>query len=322
MKARLVVLVLLLLLIMSTTTILAQENSIIIPSQVQVPTLNIKLNSIAEIKGSSAFKEQVKDLSLGQTPYPGYQRVIYRDDVIYALRQENINVGQINLRIPYQFTVRADYNPLAIDKLSEYGRQYIKSNLKYDEEKIEIETLNPPEELLVPQGKINFKVVKNYNRRLLGVNMLPIKVLVDGQLYRKFYIKFSTKLRVQVLIPKKRLEQGQSLTADLFVQRERLLTNAPDRYVSSFQALENKVLTRTLAAEQILTNDMLATPQLVTRWQKVKIVAKVGGVVVTTTGKALENGRKGDIIKVKNTNSNQTIEAKVVAPNEVEVVIN
>lgn len=322
MKARLVIVICLLLLIMSTAQIWAQENSIIIPSQVQVQSLAIKLGEIAEIKGTSEFIEKVKDLNLGQTPYPGYQRVIYRDDVIYALRQQNINLKQVNLRIPYQFTVKPDYKSLAVDELVKQGRQYIKNNVSFKGEKIEIKALNPPEELLVPQGKISFVVVKNYNRRLLGVNMLPIKVLVDEQVYRKFYVKYSTKLRVTVLIPKKRLQQGQSLTKDLFMKKEKLLSSSPEKYVSSVDELKNKVLTKTLAANQMLTTDMLSTPKLVNRWQEVKIIAKVGGVVVTTTGKALENGRKGDIIKVKNTSSNQTIEAKVVAPNEVEVVIN
>ena len=322
MKARLIVILCLLLLIMSAATTWAQENSIIIPSQVQVKSLNIKLNEVAEIKGSSKFIDQVKGIDLGQTPYPGYQRVIYRDDIAYALRQHNINLAKVNLRIPYQFTVHADYEPLAVDKLIEYGRQYIKSNLQFEKEKIEVKALNPPEELLVPQGKTSFTVVKSYNRRLLGVNMLPLKALTDGEVYRKFYIKFSTKLRATVLIPKKRLPQGQKLKAELFTKQEKLLSRSPQEYVSSEEELKDKVLKRTLAANQILKYDMLTTPQLVTRWQEVKIIAKVGGVVVATTGKALENGRKGDIISVKNTRSGKKIEAEVVGANEVEAVIN
>ena len=322
MKARLIVIFCLLLLIMSTTMTWAQENAIMIPSQVQVKTLNVKLGQIAEIKGSAKFISQVENLDLGQTPYPGYQRVIYRDDVVYALREQNINIAKIRLSIPYQFTVQANYDPLAEDRLIDHGRQYIKSSLQFDKEKIEIKSLNPPEELLVPQGKITLAVVKSYNRRLLGVNMLPIKVLVDGTLYRKFYIKFSTKLRVTVLMPKRRLKQGQELKAGLFTAREKLLSRSPEEYVSSKQELKDKVLKRTLSANQILTYDMLTTPELVNRWQEVKIIAKVGGIVVTTTGKALENGRKGDIINVKNNRSGKKIEAQVVGSNRVEVVIN
>lgn len=321
MKARLIVISCLLLLIMSTTMTWAQENSIIIPSQVQVKTLNVKLDEIAEIKGSTKFIDQVKNLNLGETPYPGYQRVIYRDDVVYALREQNINVSEVKLRIPYQFTVRANYEPVVVEKLIDHGRQYIKSSLQFDKAKIEIKALNPPEELLVPQGEIRFAVVESYNRRLLGVNMLPIKVLVNETVYRKFYIKFSTKLRATVLISKTRLEQGQELKADLFTEQEKLLSRSPEKYVSSSQALKDKVLRRTLAANKILTYDLLTTPELVKRWQEVKIIAKIGGIVVATAGKALENGRKGDIINVKNTRSGKTIEAEVVGPNQVEVVI-
>ena len=322
MKTRLVVLACILSLLLLTVGVKAQGNTILIPSQVEVETLKLSLGELAELKGSSKFIEQVKDISLGQTPYPGYQRVIYRDDLIYALRRKNINLAEINFRVPYQFSVRADYQPLAVKKLVDQGREYIKEHLNYKEERIKIEVFNPPEELLVPQGKISFEVAKNQNSRLLGVNMLPVKVLVNNGVYRKFYLKFETKLEARVLVPKRRLQQGESLRADLFIKEEKLLTNAPKDYVSSTKELKNKVLTRSLGPRQTLKRDMLAAPELVQRWQEVKIIAEVGGVVVSTRGKALENGRRGDIIRVKNISSNKKVDAKVVAPNQVKVVIN
>ncbi|MFO7819850.1 MAG: flagellar basal body P-ring formation chaperone FlgA [Halanaerobacter sp.] len=323
MKTRLVVIVSILFLFLSTSVVVkAQENLIRIPSQVEVETLNLRLDEVAEIKGSSKFIEQVKDLSLGQTPAPDYQREIYRDDLVYTLRQEDINLNQIKLQVPYQFNVRADYTPFGVEKLINYGREYIKNELDYESEKIKVEALNAPEELLVPQGEISFEVAKNRNRRLLGVNMLPLKVLVNGELYRKLYLKFETKLEAVVLMPKERLKQGDSLTADLFSREKKLLTKDPGDYVSSTEELKDKVLTRSLSSNQILKRDMLSTPELVERWQEVKIIAEVGGVVVTTQGKALENGRRGDIISVKNTNSDQKIEAKVVASDQVKVVTN
>ena len=322
MKTRLIVLFCIVTLLLGSAVTLAQQNSIVIPSQAQVQTLNIRLSEIAKINGSAQFVNKVKQITLGQTPYPNYQRVIYRDDVIYALRQERINLAQVKIRIPYQFKVAADYRAGGVDRLVQQGRAYIKNKLNYKTDKLQIKVLDPPEELLLPQGKVSFEVVKNYNRRLLGVNMLPIKVLVDNSLYRKFYLKFSTKLKATVLRPKERLKTGQSLSPESFSKEERLLTKSPKDYISSKAELTDKVLTRTIATNQFLTADMIATPKLVNRWQEVKIRANVGGVVVTTTGKALENGRKGDIINVKNTSSSKKVEGKVVAPNQVEVVTN
>jgi flagella basal body P-ring formation protein FlgA len=322
MKARLIIYSFVLLLIIVAPVTLAQENSIIIPSQVGVETSQVKLSEIAELKGSAKFINQVQDLTLGQTPYPGYQRVIYRDDLVYALQQKNINLNAINLRVPYQFRVQADYNKLPVAELIDYGKQQISEGLNYKQEKLEIEALNSPEEVLVPQGEIEFKIKDNPSRRLLGVSMLAIKIMVDGQSYRQFHIKFKTKVWREVLLAKRNLERGQKLSADLFTRRDKLMGDRRQKYVSRTEDLSNKILKRPLAPQEILTYNLLETPALVNRWQEVKITAKVGGIIVTTAGKALQTGHKGDIIKVKNTNSSQKIKAKVVGSNEVEAIIN
>ena len=322
MRAKLLIIMVMVLVVAIALPTLAQENSIIIPSQVEVRSLDVQLSEIAKIKGNPQFINQVETITLGQTPYPGYQRVIYRDDVIYALQQKNINISELKLRIPYQFTVKANYNQLAVEKLVNYGKSYIIEQLTYQRDKLQIKVLNPPEQLLVPAGKIDFEIEANASRRLLGVNMLPIKVLVDGESYRKFYVKFKTGVWQETLIAKERLARNQSLSEDLFAKQKKLITNGRSKYVSSPAELKNKILKRPVAANEPLTYDLLETPALVKRWQEVELIAKIGGITVATTGKALETGREGDIIKVKNTNSNKKIEAKVVAPNQVEAVIN
>ncbi|MGM0369251.1 MAG: flagellar basal body P-ring formation chaperone FlgA [Bacillota bacterium] len=322
MKARLIVFGILLLLIVVAPVTLAQENSIIIPSQVGVESLQVKLTEIAELKGSDEFINQLQDLTLGQTPHPGYQRVVYRDDLVYALQQKNIDLNTINFNVPYQFTVQADYNKLSVDKLIDYGKEQISKELNYKQEKLEIEALNAPEEVLVPQGEIEFEIKDNPSRRLLGVSMLGIKIMVDGQRYRQFHIKFKTEVWREVLLANENLEKGQKLSSDLFTREEKLIDDQREKIVSGEEELSKKILKRSLGAQEILTYDLLETPSLVKRWQEVKIIAKVGGIVVSTAGKALETGHEGDIIKVKNVNSSQKIEAKVVDSNEVEAVIN
>ena len=52
-------------------------------------------------------------------------------------------------------------------------------------------------------------------------------------------------------------------------------------------------------------------PFAIKRGQLVRIVAEKNGIYVETTGRALQNGRVGDIIKVKNIYSKKVIEGKV-----------
>lgn len=60
-------------------------------------------------------------------------------------------------------------------------------------------------------------------------------------------------------------------------------------------------------------------PMLVKRGSLVKINFNTSKISLTTIGKAVENGGKGDVIQVKNNASNKIISAIVLGPNQVEV---
>jgi len=60
-------------------------------------------------------------------------------------------------------------------------------------------------------------------------------------------------------------------------------------------------------------------PVLVKRGALVKINFSTSKISLTTLGKAVEKGGKGDVIQVKNNSSNKIISAIVLGPNQVEV---
>jgi len=74
---------------------------------------------------------------------------------------------------------------------------------------------------------------------------------------------------------------------------------------------------RRIRANQILSPDLIDQPNAVKRGERVKIIATHDGISAAMSGEALEKGSLGDVIKVKNLSSGNTIEAKVL---EVGVV--
>ena len=63
----------------------------------------------------------------------------------------------------------------------------------------------------------------------------------------------------------------------------------------------------------------IEAPQIVRRGQNVTIIFKNGAMELTAMGKALENGSKGDLIRVVNANSSRTVAATITAEKEVRV---
>ena len=64
----------------------------------------------------------------------------------------------------------------------------------------------------------------------------------------------------------------------------------------------------------------LERPQLVSRGDMITITYNDGMMMLTAQGKAMQNGGKGDLIRVVNTSSNQTVEAFVEADHIVTII--
>lgn len=79
--------------------------------------------------------------------------------------------------------------------------------------------------------------------------------------------------------------------------------------------------TRTLIAGKALMNGEVRAPQIVAKNSIVIMLLKTPHMVLTSKGRALDHGAKGEVIKVMNTQSKTVIEGEVTASGTVEVSI-
>ncbi|MCB1720461.1 MAG: flagellar basal body P-ring formation protein FlgA [Alphaproteobacteria bacterium] len=76
---------------------------------------------------------------------------------------------------------------------------------------------------------------------------------------------------------------------------------------------------RMITAGKPMTENDIEPPQIVERGENVTLVFNSGPLSLTAQGKALENGAKGDVIRVVNASSSKTLQARVIGEREVSV---
>ncbi len=89
--------------------------------------------------------------------------------------------------------------------------------------------------------------------------------------------------------------------------------------ITNLEELKGMTPRRILHAGEPIRTGEIEAPQIVGRGQLVTMVFENGALSLTAKGKALENGAKGDLIRVVNTASNRTLEALVTGQREVTV---
>jgi flagella basal body P-ring formation protein FlgA len=91
--------------------------------------------------------------------------------------------------------------------------------------------------------------------------------------------------------------------------------------VSDPADLIGKAARRPLRASLPLRTGDIQEPILVGKNTLVTLVAAGPNLVLTTTGRSLDDGGKGDVIRVMNNQSHKLVQGTVVSANEVRVEI-
>ena len=79
---------------------------------------------------------------------------------------------------------------------------------------------------------------------------------------------------------------------------------------------------RLLVAGRVIKSTEIEAPQIVSRGELVTLSLNHGLMNLATKVKALQSGAKGDLIRVVNIASNQTLQAIITGENAVSVVTN
>ncbi len=136
------------------------------------------------------------------------------------------------------------------------------------------------------------------------------------------YLPARVAMEQRVVVAARPLEAGKILAAaDLtLVQHNtgQLAANA----VLAPQAIVGKVLRYNVAAGQPLLENMLLQPEVIRYGQAVTLVALGEGVRLTALGSAMENGRTGQSILVRNIQSGKLVRGTVDAAGQVVVPTN
>ena len=134
------------------------------------------------------------------------------------------------------------------------------------------------------------------------------------------YVSATVNGYAEVFITRHNIDKGQILSETDIVAVERNLADLNYGYFIDKKALLGKAATRRLNRDLIITPAHVKAPILIKRGEQVALIAKANGFSVRMNGKAMMNGTKGQLIRVKNLSSKRIVEGRVIRIGEVAVL--
>lgn len=155
------------------------------------------------------------------------------------------------------------------------------------------------------------------NAKLIGATTVGVRC--EGVKPWKLFVRARVEKLDLVLVSRRPLSRGMKLAADDLKQVEYDVARISGGYVTDGSRVVGKLLKRSVTGGTVISPNMLESPKVVQRGEKVAIMATAKGLSVKMYGRALEDGAEGELIRVRNNSSRREIDAVVVASGVVSV---
>jgi flagellar basal body P-ring formation protein FlgA len=135
---------------------------------------------------------------------------------------------------------------------------------------------------------------------------------------RSAYVSFKIFKKKTLFVMKMGGKRGDILSASDLMEKETHLTGAT-AYPGSRSEVIGKKLKRDIPAGTVITSQVLEDQVLVQSGEIVSIIAENPRLAIHTNGKALDRGKMGETVRVKNLTSGKEIYGKVTGNSVVSV---
>jgi len=294
--------------------------AIYLPRDVSVEGESLTLGKIAVITGEDALVAKANDIELGRFSNSGQIITIDRSLILSRLACSGMPACNPELSGADKVAVRQMSMVIKGSSIVESASTFLANSVK-EQSIARWELLRMPADVILPANVQNVELVPRlFSRVTNGQAVIEVGVVAGGKQIETRQVIFRPKYNTQRAVTTADMNEGAALTADN-TKIENVISDMPEP--TNWSKPYGLVATRYIPAGTVVGSNMAKSPRpqvIIERNQNVVIRIDRNGLVVTATGRATQQGRLGEYIKVKNVDSQRVIMAKVNEDGTVEPV--
>jgi flagella basal body P-ring formation protein FlgA len=309
----------------------ADEIVIELAAHAQVGNEFVRLADVAEISAGPEDRRRLAELDVAAFDAAGTPRLIPRRVIEMRLRLAGFDPADIRLGGSEEVIVVGAANTELTDaRVEEAAAAAIRQQLGAGEGDLRVTLAGPVvaqwrrQDSLPPH--VRLEVIPSAEE-LLGRVTCACRLLDGDRLIASHAAAFHVARKHHVIVATASLSPGQAMSAGVLREEFRYLAAPVDEL--TLQQVQGRSLRMPLTPGETLTlrhlsEETAAENAIVIRSRDaVHVTARKGGLKVVVRGaEALQNGSVGQVIRVRNIESNRIITGRVAGPGEVEIDLN
>jgi flagella basal body P-ring formation protein FlgA len=297
-----------------------QAAAIRVYERVEIEGNEVMLGQIAVIEGSDTrWVQQLKNIVIGRAPLPGKARQYDQRYLEMRLKMHHVDLSAVILEVPQVVEVVRSHVTVQEEEIKQIVSEFILRNISQGGKTVRIKEIRVPQSVILPKGRIAYKVAAPRSPELMGKCSLAIDFSVNGHLQKKVWATATIEMLGPVVVTRKPLGRYKPITEDDIELQTMDLSGLPADVITDAGAVLGKRMQRAVGARIPLRADLIELPPLVKRGDLVMIIAESNGLKITTLGQVKKKGRLGERIPVTNMDSKKILHARVIDSNTVKV---
>ncbi len=293
---------------------------IYLPRKITIKGKHISLGQVVIVRGQESLTAKASEIALGKFSAPGQKIVIDREMILSRLACNGIPVSKVTLTGAKTITIKQQEYTIHSDEFIKLASSFLEKNPP----SASFCGLNP---IRIPQDFIITGTSSNitFSPRLVpgrAKNQAEVEIIInsDGKKIGACKVIFGLKYKCRQIVTKVDIPAGTIISPEN-VKIEKTQSNYPEAL--DWKPPYGLIAKRNIPAKTILKANMFGPvkPPIITkRNQKVIIRIDMPGFLITAFGKAMQDGRAGEYIKVRNVDSQRIILARINEDGSVKPV--
>jgi flagella basal body P-ring formation protein FlgA len=301
---------------------------IVLRAAAEVPSRDVTIADIADVEGGTEqLRDWIGQLDLSEPPRAGHtvrvtsQQVAFRirlaglDDRLFAVGgSRDVRVSPASYEVPES-------------ELIAVAENFVRQRLPWDSEDVVIQPAQASiMKIVVPALKSDVRLEANLRsqRTPFGRVRIDVSIWVNGRKQQEVPVLLDVRVYQLVALAKRRIERGQILSDDNIHFDRRPIEGMNDFLTAKDGPIGQRAKRSIPASQAVTAADIepadLEKQALVKQGDVVKIVARAGGLRLSTTGEALQEGAAGKMIRVRNVDSKLVVTGRVLDRTTIEVL--
>jgi flagella basal body P-ring formation protein FlgA len=292
-----------------------------LPRQKTLEAADVRLDDIAILTGQDReLLEKASAVRLGRAPLPGETLTLTDQQILARLAGEGVPKQKVNLLGADSIDLNRNAKQIASDDLVAAADAYLEENPP--ENGVSWKLVREPQGFSIPGGGEFSLSCAPADNAPEGYAWVVVSMIRDNEVLHQETIKYRLTYRAQRAVATEDIAVGQAITP----QNTRVeIVFAERRPTGDWEAPFGATATKAIQEGAVVSEHLIQRPQpklVVERNETIQIKLVGEGWVISTLGTALQDGRVGETIKVRNIDSRQVIVARVAAGGHVEPIIN